>query len=302
MPESKRRGILSSILENLPDILAAGAEGYAQGAGGENLPSAAGARGFSTGYQSGKGIQEARKRDQENERKKAMINQIRMAPASQRAELARNFAYEFDPEAGVMDDFSKASASERTAEENRRRGEDFANREKLLKLSLDAKAKQQAEKASKGRPVPVSAAEKTAQIDVLRGLLDEVRNDYDSSFVGPLQARAGRVSQVTGLGASEKRGRFLQNLASVRNQILQLRSGAAITPQEASRLLQELPDPNRSDVDFSVAMSNFDNSLRRIQEARAKALKDAGYNIEEREDMTQEKPEDFSDINQFLER
>lgn len=286
----------------LLDILMGAAQGYSTGTQSE-IPEAGLASGFAQGVSTAHSLADRRKKEAQELRRKQIVQQIISAPPEQRALIARNSLVDLDPELAIKDELNRAAEFEKTArtreEENRRRVEDFANKEKLLKMALDAKTKMQ---TVKKKPIPASVAEKTAQIDVLGGLLDEVKKDFDASYTGPFQGRLGQAAQVSGLGATEQRGRFRQNLASIRNQILQLRSGAAITPQEASRLLQELPDPNRSDVDFSVAMTNFENSLQRIQEARRRAFREAGYNIGEEENTaTPDDKNEFSDIAHLLE-
>jgi len=56
MAETKKKSFLSSLLAELPDIVSAGAHGYAVGAGDSNIPEAAAARGLYTGIESGKNL------------------------------------------------------------------------------------------------------------------------------------------------------------------------------------------------------------------------------------------------------
>lgn len=54
MAQPKKKGFLASLLSDLPDIISAGAQGYAAGAGNSNIPEAAAARGLATGIDYGK--------------------------------------------------------------------------------------------------------------------------------------------------------------------------------------------------------------------------------------------------------
>ena len=76
MAETKKKSFLSSLLAELPDIVSAGAHGYAVGAGDSNIPEAAAARGLYTGIESGK-------KSKEDSRIKRALDTYRSTPEYQ---------------------------------------------------------------------------------------------------------------------------------------------------------------------------------------------------------------------------
>lgn len=127
------------------------------------------------------------------------------------------------------------------------------------------------------RPLSPEQTEKTVNLDTLQFHLNNVKNTWSPRYTGAAQSLFGKAAQFTGVGAEKSRGDFITNLASIRNTILQLRSGAVITDGEASRLLEELPSDLRSDADFSTRIANFENVLSQIVTSRQQRFSQAGY-------------------------
>lgn len=90
MAETKKKGFLASLLSDLPDIISAGAQGYAAGAGNSNIPEAAAARGLATGIESGK-------KAKEDSRIKLALDTYRASPEYQTMDEREKAQFESHP-------------------------------------------------------------------------------------------------------------------------------------------------------------------------------------------------------------
>lgn len=127
---------------------------------------------------------------------------------------------------------------------------------------------------------PRIASGEAAELGDFSSLLDEiqnVRNNYDPNFVGMTDAPLTALKQATGYKAEPKAAAFRSSLAAINNKLLNLLSGAAISPAEYERLLEQLPNKKRSDVDFVSTLNKFENSLKTTISNRKKGFSDAGY-------------------------
>lgn len=96
----------------------------------------------------------------------------------------------------------------------------------------------------KTQPLPAGEAGNLADAKTLLGQLQTAEQMYNPAFVGPVRGRMGALGQMTGIGVSNDEVDLRTLVASFRNQLLRLRSGAAVTPQEYERIKNELPDVN----------------------------------------------------------
>lgn len=125
--------------------------------------------------------------------------------------------------------------------------------------------------------LPAEKAKELADFNVVIKQLDRVETLYKPDFVGPIKGRAGKVKQVTGIGATKERALFLSNLNSIRNQLIYLRSGKQINEKEYERLLSELPDENKSSKDFEPKLNNFKKVFNDLLEERTKSFQQSGF-------------------------
>lgn len=127
------------------------------------------------------------------------------------------------------------------------------------------------------KSLPADISQQLGDFDTLSGQLQTVKDTYKPEFVGPVQARTGELAQTVdlpsvGLGADPLRSDFYSNINSIRNQLLYLRSGKQINEKEYERLLAELPNEKRSDIDFAAKLKNFENVFNHIKANRRSAL------------------------------
>jgi hypothetical protein len=80
-------------------------------------------------------------------------------------------------------------------------------------------------------------------------------------------------------------------LSGVKNQILNMLSGAAISPKEYERLINALPDENRNEKDFAAKMTNFKQVQNDIIQEKLSAFKQGGYDTTDLEAGQAKRPE-----------
>ncbi len=146
---------------------------------------------------------------------------------------------------------------------------------------IEAQANAAAQKAAITKAKPPSAKERealTSDVSTLK-LINDVRRSFKSEFTGPYQGRRGAASQVTGVARRQGEGKFRAFTASLRNQVLKLRSGGQITLGEAARLLEELPTADNPSGTFLDKLDAFESVARDIAETRRESLSELGIDV-----------------------
>jgi hypothetical protein len=90
---------------------------------------------------------------------------------------------------------------------------------------------------------PAGMADKIATGEALQNQLNDLRGMFNPDWVGPAAGRYQTVKLAT-VGERGDKGvaAMSAQINSIKNQFLQLRSGAAVTDQEMERILRELPN------------------------------------------------------------
>lgn len=135
--------------------------------------------------------------------------------------------------------------------------------------------------------LPAGEVSQDADLNKLLNDAKFVRQNYRPDYVGPLDARRTAIAQMTGMGASEQASNFRSTVAGLRNKVLNLLSGAAISPAEGQRLMQQLPNENMSEVDFLARLANFEREINSTLSKRRASFQGAGYRVPD----TVEQPE-----------
>lgn len=133
------------------------------------------------------------------------------------------------------------------------------------------------------KTLPADISQQLGDFDTLSQQLETIKSTFKPEFTGPVQARTGELAQTldipsVGLAADPMRSDFYSNVNSIRNQLLYLRSGKQINEKEYERLLAELPNEKRSDVDFAAKLNNFEHVFNEIKKNRRSALS-TGFNV-----------------------
>lgn len=135
--------------------------------------------------------------------------------------------------------------------------------------------------SDKGKVVKPSPTEREALVGDI-GILDQIgraRELFKPEFVGPYSGRYGGVTQATGLGKRKGEAAFRASVAGIRNQILKLRSGGAVSDGEAARLLQELPTEDIPSEGWEAKMDEFERTFRGLAETRRATLEGTGVDL-----------------------
>jgi type II secretory pathway pseudopilin PulG len=131
------------------------------------------------------------------------------------------------------------------------------------------------------KPKPPSAAERDQLVGDIGTLkqVNDIREAFKPKFAGPASGRIGAITQAAGVFKRPGESQLRSRLAGMRNQILKLRSGGAVSDGEAGRLLEELPttlDP--SDV-FLTKLDQFESTYRTIANARRDVMSGTGVDV-----------------------
>ena len=136
--------------------------------------------------------------------------------------------------------------------------------EKSLAAS-EARTQKMVEARTTGRPprrLNASENEALADYNVILSQINDVKEHFRPDLVGPVRGRLGGVGQAVGAKLAPGESKLRGTLAAIRNTILKLRSGAAITPQEATRLLQEIATVENAPQDFEDKLSQVERFIR----------------------------------------
>jgi len=125
------------------------------------------------------------------------------------------------------------------------------------------------------KKLPIKQAEELVEYKSLVDLGTRAIEKTQPNLYGPL---AGRVQAgLAAFGQSPDFTAMNQAYSGVRNQILKARAGAAVTPSEAERFLQEIGDPYAGD--FAQRLETFTAQRRREYLDKLQAYQEAGFEI-----------------------
>jgi hypothetical protein len=130
------------------------------------------------------------------------------------------------------------------------------------------------------RVLPPVPAAQSAELGDFQNILDQlkiVRDTKKPEIIGMLDSRAQDLRQLTGFGADPQAATFSAALGGIRNKLLNLLSGAAISPAEYQRLLQQLPDEKKGEVDFDAKLNAFEQNIQGVIANRQRSFQAAGY-------------------------
>lgn len=187
----------------------------------------------------------------------------------------------------VGDKETRADRLEAIAQENIVRGNTrLGNQQMRTARSLRKEQKAETKEIEKDAQKLSDRLDKSGIIDLVDSLetITEIINANSNDVPG-----VGKTSVVPGLFLSLEGKRLRQSVGTLRNAILKARSGGAVTPAEAERLLEEIGiGVGRTDEQLKIGISNviktFQNKLGNIQGGhRPKAVnlltERTGFNI-----------------------
>ena len=113
-----------------------------------------------------------------------------------------------------------------------------------------------------------SEREKLATGEASLSNLNNLRNLFNESYVGPLAGRVGKVKDIFG-GNPEKQSNFNAATHAFKNQIIKEITGAQMSEPEAKRIMKQVPDVNDPP---SVWKAKWSQSKRNVSVLRKKRL------------------------------
>ncbi len=125
--------------------------------------------------------------------------------------------------------------------------------------------------------IPSTEVSKVGELSNLKEKLGVLRQNFDPSFVGMMDAPMQAIKQKTGFGASEKGAYFKQATQDLKDSLLRARSGAQINEQEYQRLLPLVPNETMSETDFQAKTNRFEEVLSSMMATKQQAFQAAGY-------------------------
>jgi hypothetical protein len=125
------------------------------------------------------------------------------------------------------------------------------------------------------KKLPIKQAEELVEYKSLVDLGNRALEATQPNLYGPV---SGRVQAgLAAFGGSPDFTKMNQAYAGVRNQILKARAGAAVTPSEAERFMQEIGDPYAGD--YAQRLETFTAQRRREYLDKLQAYQEAGFEI-----------------------
>jgi len=125
------------------------------------------------------------------------------------------------------------------------------------------------------KKLPIKQAEELVEYKNLVDLGTKAIETTSPNLYGPI---TGRVQAgLASFGQSPDFTQMNQAYSGVRNQILKARAGAAVTPSEAERFLQEIGDPYAGD--FAQRLETFTSQRRKEYLDKLQAYQEAGFEI-----------------------
>jgi hypothetical protein len=125
------------------------------------------------------------------------------------------------------------------------------------------------------KKLPIKQAEDLVEFKNLVQLGSKALETTSENLYGPISGRIEAGKSY--LGMSPDFTTMNQAYAGVRNQILKARAGAAVTPSEAERFLQEIGDPYTGD--YKQRLESFSSQRRREYLDKLQAYQEAGFDI-----------------------
>lgn len=125
--------------------------------------------------------------------------------------------------------------------------------------------------------VPTGMTDAVAELKYSQTVLDRITQSFDPDYVGPVAARAGKVSKFVDALTEEQRIEFYGNVAEYKNSIIKAITGAQMSEVEAKRIIQQIPDDNASPRAFLAGLKRASIATNQRIAAKQRAMKDAGY-------------------------
>lgn len=117
---------------------------------------------------------------------------------------------------------------------------------------------------------PGATAERELENGILvNNLIADIGKEYNPAKVGVLTGRLKNIDQQY-WGSDPEYAKFKQNLTTLGNTIIQLRTGAQMSIQESSRILNEIANETLPPATFAARLAELQEQYREYVQVRAK--------------------------------
>lgn len=125
--------------------------------------------------------------------------------------------------------------------------------------------------------IPASMTDAIGELNYSQTLLTTIADSFDPDYVGPVAAKAGKISSYLDAITDEQRVEFYANVAEYKNAIVRAITGAQLNKDEVPRIMQQLPDENTSPKAFLAALKRAYIATNNKIQSKQRALKKGGY-------------------------
>jgi len=125
--------------------------------------------------------------------------------------------------------------------------------------------------------LPAGLTESLGELEYSQEVLGRIAQSFNPDFVGPVAARAGKMSQYLEALTDEQRVEFYGNIAEYKNSIIKAITGAQMSEVEAKRIVQQIPNENASPAAFKTALQRAWRSTNERVQAKVKGAEKGGY-------------------------
>jgi hypothetical protein len=125
--------------------------------------------------------------------------------------------------------------------------------------------------------IPSGIADALSELTYSQEVLGRIKDSFDPKFVGPIAARAGKISQYVENLTDEQRVEFYGNVAEYKNSIIKAITGAQMSELEAKRIIQQIQNENASPKAFMAGLERASKATQQRLTAKEKGLGSRGY-------------------------
>jgi hypothetical protein len=126
---------------------------------------------------------------------------------------------------------------------------------------------------------PASLTDSISELDYSQQVLGRIADTFNPDYVGPVAARAGKMSKYIDALTDEQRVEFYGNMAEYKNSIIKAITGAQMSETEAARIIQQIPDENASPTAFRAGLKRAFLATKQRLDAKVSGAARGGYAI-----------------------
>jgi hypothetical protein len=132
-----------------------------------------------------------------------------------------------------------------------------------------------------GIPIPDKGNEELIARSTIVSQLGELKTKFGDMPTGPIQGRLNQYRERLGIDLKDEAVAYSTLLNTVRNRVVNALSGAAVSPDEAKRILAELPDETTSPQAFKGRLETALKIAEDVYKRRAQYYRRSGHSVPE---------------------